>query len=121
MIGIALLGVIWAGLRAFGLPRFREHPILILGEKIQLQEPEGLGANPPEIPQGVIWHFEEGTYRVQFVKPLTIDGQTTKGATITARHAGFPISRAIRRRFAKRAVCGKLDTGEQFIAMIRRV
>jgi hypothetical protein len=92
-----------------------------MGERIQLREPEGLGDNPPEMPEGVIWNFENDTYRVKFTQPLMIDGRATKGASITARHAGFPISRAKRHVFGTRAICGKLDTGEQFTAMIRMV
>lgn len=119
LIGTALLGIIWACLRALGLPRYSEYPTVVLGRTIQLKQLEGLGNDPPDSLEGDIWHFEDDTYRVLFAQPITINGRTTKGATITARHVGYPISRAKRLLFRTRAVCGKMDSGQQFTAMIR--
>ena len=59
-------------------------------------------------------------YEVDFLEPVSIDGRISRGASITARHVGYPISRANHHKFDVRAVSGKLDTGQQFTALIRR-
>jgi hypothetical protein len=96
----------------------KENPDKINGTKVKLGEFDNLGPNPPKQLVGVITHCSDNKYRVDFVEPLMRDGVMENYATITARHAGHPISRMSKRGIL--AVCGSFESGHGFIALVAR-
>ncbi len=117
---VAILGFVWFGLRAFGLLAAKENPEKVVGAEIQFAELDGFGPHPPEFPNGVIRGAVGRTYQVEFLEPVSIDGRVARTVSIFARHQGHPISGVRRHRFDIRAIGGELDTGQRFIALIRR-
>ena len=120
LIGAALLGILWVSLRAIGLPRYREKPEKILDAEIEFSEPDGLGETAAKLPNGMVRSFQDGWYQVDLLQPYRIGDREARSTRISARHSGYPISRARKTKLDLLSVNGELSTGQRFITSIRR-
>ena len=120
LIGIAITVVAYVLLRGSGLIRPGEKPKNVIGEAVAFSSLEGLGQDVTELPNARVAGYQDGHYRIMFDQPFKAKGSVSSEARISARHAGYPISRVGKSRFGMLAVHGQLDTGQQFVADLRR-
>ena len=118
LIASALLGVAYVGLGGRALFPRRERPDRIVGAHVRLAEIDGVGPTPPAVVEGVVQSFDGRSYRVTFDAPVEMGGRTEHYATVSARHAGYPVSAASKRGIL--AVHGLLESGQGFIALFAR-
>jgi hypothetical protein len=116
IIGVAIIYYATGGRAWFGT---HEKPQKILGIRLKITEPDGLGPTPPDLPEAIATYYENGRYKLEFVEPFHFEGRTEKFVFINARHIGYPISRV--RRHGWLGVNGTLESGAGFIANLTRV
>jgi hypothetical protein len=120
---VALFGVVYLGLGGRALLATHEHPQRIIGRRVQLSElesgPLGLDPNQPRLPPANVESYApDGRYSLRFQLPVTWLGKLETEATVSGRHAGYPVSLAAgfcRRRIV---VSGNSGSGEAFIGVL---
>jgi hypothetical protein len=96
----------------------KEKPERVNGSKVRLGGFENVGPNPPKQLLGVISYGSENWYRIDFDEPFMRDGTRENYAMITARHAGYPVSRMSKRGIL--GVNGAFESGHGFIAIVAK-
>lgn len=120
IVSIVLLVLVAKGVGGTIVFGGAERPERIVGATVALVELDGLGTSPPSTIEATVqeWSPTDRTYRLVFVSPQEVGGRQESFATVSARHAGYPVSSAGRRRVL--AVAGYMQSGAAFIACIRR-
>jgi hypothetical protein len=115
---LALVGwIVYRLVRGAGVLPARERPERIVGKRLTLREPDGLGLEPLILPAVRVNSFTDGRYNAEFETPLQYEGRPQRGVTFSARHRGHPVSQATRR--SGLAVNAELtDSHRQFIANV---
>ena len=116
IIGVAIIYKATGGRAWFGT---HERPEKILGRHLKILEPDGLGPTPPNLPEAIVTHYDKSIYTLEFVEPFRFEGRVEKFVFISARHAGYPISRV--KKYGLLAINGTLESGKGFIANLIRV
>jgi hypothetical protein len=116
IMGIAIIYSATGGCAWFGT---HERPNKILGTRLKITDTDGLGRTPPNLPEAIAIHYENGTYKLEFVETFNFGGRVEKFVYVKARHVGYPISRVKKRGLL--AINGTLESGVSFIANLIRV
>ena len=120
VIVASLLGIAYQALGGRALLGLRERPARLIGTRIQLRPDDGLeGVAIAALPAAVVDRFDGEKYRALFASPFEYEGRNHEWVEFSARHAGYPVSRAGRRSLV--AVNATLAGGQPFIARIVRV
>ena len=119
IIILSLVSILYLCAKALGLFGAREKPEHIIGTKVRLGEVDGLGPTPPKLPYAVVANYSNDQYRLDFIEPFSFEGKSEKYALVSARHAGYPVSRLSKRSLL--AVNGVLESGKGFVALIASV
>jgi hypothetical protein len=96
----------------------KEKPHRINGCRVRIGGFDNLGPNPPEQLMGVISYYSGNQYGIDFEEPFIRDNIRENYAIITARHAGYPISRMSTRGIL--GVNGVLESGHGFIGLVAK-
>lgn len=115
IIALALIGAVYlaTGGRAwFGA---RERPERILGVRLRFSDVEGY-PHPSSLPDAVVREWNGREYRAEFIEPI---GAGEREVLLSARHVGFPVSRASTWRGC--SVAATIGAGDGFVAMVRQV
>jgi hypothetical protein len=116
IIGVAIIYMATGGRAWFGT---HERPEKILGTHLKIIEPDGLGPTPPNLPEAIVIHYDNGIYTLEFVEPFRFEGRVEKLVLISARHVGYLISRV--KKYGLLGINGTLESGIGFIANLIRV
>jgi hypothetical protein len=116
IVAIAIIYYAAGGRALFGT---HERPEKVLGIRLKITEPDGLGSTPPNLPEAIATYYENGRYKLEFVEPFHFEGRTEKFIFINARFVGHPISRV--KRHGWLGVNGTLESGVGFMANLTRV
>jgi hypothetical protein len=116
VVAIAVIGAVYVGLGSRALWDRRERPARIVGRRVKLGEFEEYGPTFPGTALGVVREYLEPQYLVEFDPTVTVDGHPERHAWIRARHKGWPVSSAGRRRVL--AVSGTFESGTGFISLV---
>ena len=116
IIGIAIIFYATGGRGWFGT---HEKPEKVIGIRLKITDPDGLGPTPPNLPEAIAIDYENGKYKLEFIEPLHFENRTEKFAFINARFVGHPISRV--KKHGWLGVNGTLESGVGFIANLTRV
>jgi hypothetical protein len=95
-----------------------EDPTRVIGTLLLLREPDGLGPDAPELPPIIVHSFSGGVYEAEFARSFDYGGQTRKRVSLSARHAGYPVSGVSVRGIT--AVNAEMDGDVRFIAVLNR-
>jgi hypothetical protein len=95
-----------------------EKPDKINGIRVRLGQFDGIGPNPPKQIYGIISHCANNRYRINFDEPFEYQGKKENYAVLTARHAGYPVSRMGRHSIL--AVNCEFESGYGCIASIAK-
>jgi hypothetical protein len=117
LIALAVVVIADQARRAMGWLPAKEKPERIIGKRIVFAAVEGIGANSSSLPVGLIASYDHDCYKVEFSGPVRDDEQECNSAFISGRWVGVPISGA--GRWLGAPVNGKLESGGQFIAMVK--
>jgi hypothetical protein len=117
LIALAVVVIADQARRAMGWLPAKEKPERVIGKRIVFSGVDGMGANTSTLPVGLITSYEQDCYKVEFSSPVQGDEQESNSAFISGRWVGVPISGA--GRWLGAPVNGKLQSGGQFIAMIK--
>lgn len=113
-----MIAAIYVALRGYAVISFREKPERLIGKRVLLEEFEAYGPKFPERAFGIVRRYVEPRYLVEFEPPVPVDERPEGHAWIEARHKGWPVSSARRRRIL--AVTGVFESGTDFIALVEK-